>query len=130
MISILTKQYVDSLNLRDFQASTEQLNVVSVLLNDGPTIEPKADLDNKPYWTNHFTVVQAEESWIETELRNVGYMDEAQDFLANTVIDDEVELLESEIVMIVDKAGRSTSMACGIMVSSQKHTRKDLLQTT
>ena len=53
MISILTKQYVDSLNLRDFQASTEQLNVVSVLLNDGPTIEPKADLDNNPYWTTY-----------------------------------------------------------------------------
>ena len=49
-------------------------------------------------------------------LREVGYVDEAQDFLVNTVIDDEVELLEPEIMMTVDKAGRSTLMACGIMV--------------
>ena len=54
--------------------------------------------------------------WTEVKLREVGYVDEEQDFLINTVIDDEVEVLESEIVMTIDKAGRSTLMACGIMV--------------
>ena len=89
---------VDSLNPMAVQASTEKLNVVSIRLNDGSAMEPKADLDDNPHWTTHFTVVQAEESWIEKELRKVGYMNEAQDFLVNTVIDDEVELLESEII--------------------------------
>ena len=43
-------------------------------------------------------------------------MDEAQGFLVNTVIDDEVKLLEPKIIMTAEKAGRSTPMACGIMV--------------
>ena len=43
-------------------------------------------------------------------------MDKAQDFLVDTVIDDEVELLEPEIVMTVDKAGRNRPMACSIIV--------------
>ena len=43
-------------------------------------------------------------------------MDEAQGFLVNTVIDGEVKLLEPKIIMTAEKAGRSTPMACGIMV--------------
>ena len=62
-------------------------------------------------------MIQAEESWTEVELKEVGYVDKAQDFLVvNTIIDDEVELLELKIVMTVDEAGHSTSIACGIMV--------------
>ena len=49
-------------------------------------------------------------------MREVGYVDEAQYFLVNTVVDDEVELLKSEIIMTADKAGHSTPMACKIMV--------------
>ena len=55
---------VDSLNPMAVQASTEKLNVVSIRLNDGSAMEPKADLDDNPHWTTHFTVVQAEESWM------------------------------------------------------------------
>ena len=61
-------------------------------------------------------MVRAEESWTEIELREVGYVDEAQNFLVNTVADDEVELLKPELVMTVDKAGHSTPMPYGIMV--------------
>ena len=43
-------------------------------------------------------------------------MEEAQYFLVNTVTDDEMELLKPELVMVVDEAGHSTPMACGIMV--------------
>ena len=49
-------------------------------------------------------------------MREVGYVDEAQYFLVNTVVDDEVELLKPEIIMTADKAGRSTPMVCKIMV--------------
>ena len=48
---------LDSLNLMALQSSTEQLNIVSILLNDGSDIESKADLDNNPYWTTYFNVV-------------------------------------------------------------------------
>ena len=41
---------VDSLNLITLQASTKQLNVVSIpLINDGAIIESKTDLDNNPH---------------------------------------------------------------------------------
>ena len=61
-------------------------------------------------------MVQAEESWTEIELREVSYVEEAQDFLINNVTDDEVGLLKHELVMVVDEAGHSTPMALGIMV--------------
>ena len=61
-------------------------------------------------------MVWAEESWTEVELREVGYVDKAQDFLLNTLIDDEVELWEPKMVMTVDEAEHSTPMAWGIMV--------------
>ena len=54
---------VDSLNLMALQANAEQLNVVSIPFNDGAVIESEADLDNNPYWTTCFSVVQADESW-------------------------------------------------------------------
>ena len=49
---------VDSLNLMTLQASTKQLDVVSILLKDRPTIESKADLDNNPYWTTYSSTTQ------------------------------------------------------------------------
>ena len=49
-------------------------------------------------------------------MREVGYVDKAQDFLLNTLIDVEVELWEPKMVMTVDEAERSTPMAWGIMV--------------
>ena len=62
-------------------------------------------------------MVRAEKLWTKIELKEVGYVDEAQDFLVkNTVTDDEVELLKLELLMAVDEAGHSTPMACGIMV--------------
>ena len=61
-------------------------------------------------------MVRTEESWTEIELREVGHVEKAQDFLVNTVTDDEVELLKPELVIAVDEAGHSTPMACGIMV--------------
>ena len=47
---------VDSLNRMALQASTEQLNVVSIPLNDGSVIESKTDLDNNPCWTTYFNI--------------------------------------------------------------------------
>ena len=44
-------------------------------------------------------MVQAEDSWTEVELREVDYVAKAQDFLVNTVTDDEIELLKPEIIM-------------------------------
>ena len=81
---------VDSLSLMALQARNEQLDVVSIPLNDGPVIEAKVDLDNNPHCTTYFNVARAEELWTEVELREVGYMDETQDFLVSNVIDDEV----------------------------------------
>ena len=115
---------VDFLNLMALKASTEQLDVVSIPLNDGSAIESKTDPDNDPYWTTHFNVVRAEESRTEVELREVGCVDGAQDFLVNTVIDGEVELLDPEIVMTVERTNGLRNHG------SQKHTRKGLLQTT
>ena len=61
-------------------------------------------------------MIRAEESWTEIELREVGYVEEAQEFLVNTVTDDEIKLLKPKFVMVVDEAGHSTPMTCGIMV--------------
>ena len=44
-------------------------------------------------------MVRAEDSWTEVELREVDYVAKAQDFLVNTVTDDEIELLKPEIIM-------------------------------
>lgn len=98
------------------QASTEQLDVVSIPLNDGSVIESKEDLDNNPYWTTYFNMVRAEKSWTKIELRKIGYVEEAQDFLVNTATDDEVGLLKPDLIMDIDEAGHSTPMACGIVV--------------
>ena len=83
--------------------SQYQLDIISIPLNDGYVIESKADLENNPYWTTYFNVVRAEESWAEGELREVGCVDKAQDFLVNNVTDDEVELFEPKIIMAVDE---------------------------
>ena len=72
---------VDSLNLMAIQASTEHLDIVSTPLNDGSAIESKTDLGINPYWTTYFNMIWAEKLWTEIELREVGYVGEAQDFL-------------------------------------------------
>ena len=107
---------VDSLNLMALQASTEQLDIVSTPLNDGSLIESKTNLDTNPYWTTYFNVVRAEELRTEIELKEVGHVEEAQDFLVNTVTDDEMELLKPELITAVGETGHSTLMACGIML--------------
>ena len=56
---------VDAPSLAAFQASAEQLDVISVPLSNGSATESKADLGNNPYWTTYFSVVQVEESWKE-----------------------------------------------------------------
>ena len=40
----------DSLHLATFQASTDQLNIISIPFDDGSVIEFKTDIDNDPYW--------------------------------------------------------------------------------
>ena len=119
---------VDALSLAAFQASAEQIDVISIPLNNGSATESKADLGNNPYWTTYFNVVWVEESWTEVELREVGCNRQAQDFLVDTMTNDEIELLEPEIVMTTDEAGRSTN---GLWHNgSQKCSWKGLLQTT
>ena len=63
-------------------------------------------------------MVWAEKVWTEIEIREVGYVEEAQYFLVNIVTDDEMELFKPELVMAVAEAGHSTSMACRIMLLS------------
>ena len=48
---------VDSLNPMALQASTDQLDIVSIPLNDGSVIGSKTDLDTNPYWTTYFNMV-------------------------------------------------------------------------
>lgn len=106
----------DTVEVAAFQARHNQFNAMTDPLNDEFAFQHETDFEQNSYWPTYFNMVRSEEQWIDVELNEISYAEEAAEFILNPEPEMKAEMLEPQIIMATDETGQSTPMACGIML--------------
>ena len=109
--------YLGTIEMTTFRLKTEAVDTTFDIDNEGSLAATKQDPDSPQYWDQYYNTVRASEQWQETELTELKYVHDVDQWLFEPEeLKLEDKILEPEIVMAVDQQGRTTPMASGIMV--------------